>query len=118
MLALIFTTVALLITQIEDEIKQFEKRFNQLKQRCVEYLQKRSVPVRKVVRTLTNLPADDTDEHKMFLERKLKDLYKAPDHDMLIGQLSLKMNYLSYHLLDYLANEFNLGDVKPEMELY
>ena len=115
MLALIFTTVALLIAQIEDEIKQFEKRFNQLKQRCVKNLQKRSVSVRKVVRTLTNLPADDIDEHKMFLERKL---FKAPDHVVLIGQLSLNMNYLTYHLLDYLANEFNLRDVKPEMNLY
>ena len=118
MLALMFTTVPLLIAQIEYDIKQFEKRFNQLKQRCVENLQKRSVPVRKVVQTLTDLPADDIDEHKMFLERKLKDLYEAPDHDMLIGQLSLNMNYLSYHLLDFLANEFDLGEVKPEMELY
>ena len=117
-MALFFTTVKLLIAQIKDDIKQFEKRFNELKETCAENLQKRRVPVRKVVRTLTNLPADDIDEHKMFLERKLKDLYEAPDHDMLIEQLSFNMNYLSYHLLDFLVNEFDLGDVKPEMELY
>ena len=112
---MIFTTVKLLIAQIKDEITQFEKRFNET---CAENLQKRSVPVRKVVQTLTDLPADDIDEYKMFLERKLKDLYEAPDHDMLIGQLSLNMNYLSYHLLDHLANGFDLGDVKFEMERY
>ena len=106
------------IAQLEDDIKQFEKRFNQLKQRCAENLQNKNVSVRKVVQTLTNLPADDIDEHKMFLEEKLIDLFKAPDPVVLIGQLSFTMNYLSYHLLDFLVNEFDLGDVKPEMELY
>ena len=90
-LALIFTTVELL----KDEIKQFERRFNELKETCAENLQKRRVPVRKVVQTLTDLPADDIDEHKMFLERKLKYLFKAPDHVVLIAQLGLNMNYLT-----------------------
>ena len=113
-----FATDQLRIAQLEDDIKQFEKRFNQLKQRCAENLQNKNVSVRKVVQTLTDLPADDIDEHKMFLEEKLIDLFKAPDPVVLIGQLSFNMNYLSYHLLDHLANGFDLGDVKFEMERY
>ena len=117
-MVLIFTTVELLIAQLEDDIKQFEKRFNQLKKMCRENLQRRNVPVSDVVDALTDLPADDIDEHKMFLKKNIQDLYEAPNHAVLIAQLSFTMNYLSYHLLDYLANEFNLGEVKPEMNLY
>ena len=117
-MVLIFTTVELLIAQLEDDIKQFEKRFNQLKKMCRENLQRRNVPVSDVVDALTDLPADDIDEHKMFLKNNIQDLNEAPNQAVLIAQLSFTINYLSYHLLEYLANKFDLGDVKPEMNIY
>ena len=74
--------------------------------------------MRNVVDVLTDLPADDVEEHKQFLESRLSILYQANDHSELIGQLSMNMNYLSYHLLEYLAGEFNLKDVKEKIEVY
>ena len=107
-----------LIQQIKKEISEFEERFNRLKKECRGSLQKKKVPVFQVVDALTDLPADDFDEHKQFLESHISVYYRANDHAELIGQLSFNMNYLSYHLLDYLANKFDLEKVKGEMETY
>ena len=79
---------------------------------------KKKIPVPHVVDALTDLPADDVDEHKQFLESHLSVCYQANDHAELIGQLSFHMNYLSYHLLDYLGNEFDLVEVKGKMMIY
>ena len=79
---------------------------------------KKNIPVPQVVDALTDLPADDVDEHKHFLESHISVYYQANDHAELIGQLSFHMNYLSYHLLDYLGNEFDLVEVKRKMKIY
>ena len=79
---------------------------------------KKKIPVPQVVDALTDLPADEIDEHKHFLESHLSVCYQANDHAELIGQLSFHMNYLSYQLLDYLGNEFDLVEVKAKMMIY
>ena len=102
---------------VQAKIKQFERRFNTLKIGSRECLKKMKITINQVADALMSLPADDIDEHKQFLEANLKAIYQAVDHYELIGVLSLNMNYLSYHLLDYLISEFNL-EVKREMNAY
>ena len=85
---------------------------------CRDSLTKKKVPVVQVVDALTDLPADDVDEHKQFLSSHISVYYHANDHDELIGQLSFYMNYLSYQLLDYLASTFDLDGVKGKMKTY
>ena len=104
--------------QVKQEINHFERRFNQMKRDCRDGLTKKKIPVPQVVDALTDLPADDVDEHKHFLESHMSVYYQANDHAELIGQLSFHMNYLSYHLLDYLGNEFDLVEVKGKMMIY
>ena len=104
--------------QVQQEISHFEGRFNQLKIDCRNGLTKKSIPVPQVVNALTDLPADDVDEHKHFLKSHMSIYYQANDHAELIGQLSFHMNYLSHHLLDYLGNEFGLVEVKGKMTIY
>ena len=89
-----------------------------MKRDCRDGLTKKKIPVPQVVDALTDLPADDIDQHKHFLESHLSVYYQANDHAELIGQLSFHMNYLSYHLLDYLGNEFDLVEVKGKMTIY
>ena len=89
-----------------------------MKRDCRDGLTKKNIPVPQVVDALTDLPADDIDEHKHFLESHVSVYYQANDHAELIGQLSFHMNYLSYHLLDYLGNEFDLVEVKEKMTIY
>ena len=89
-----------------------------MKLKCRDGLEKRKIPVKKVVDTLTNLPADDVDEHKQILQSQLSVYYQANNQAELIGQLSFSMNYLSYQLLEYLAKEFHLREVSVQMEVY
>ena len=52
-----------------------------------------------------------------FLDSFLSVLYQAADQVELFGTLNTHLNYLSYDLLDHLANEFDLG-IKSDMGKY
>ena len=71
-----------------------------------------------VSNTLKSLSADDTLNHKLFSESQTSAFEEAHNQSVLIGQLQFSMDYLSYHLLDYLVEEFDLEDVKVDMEAY
>ena len=103
---------------VQAEIRQFEKRFNDLKKSSREWLERLGVPVKRVADALTSLPADDMEEHKVFLESHLSALYQAPDHSELFGTMNFHWNYQNYHLLDHVVGEFNLEGVKGEMKTY
>ena len=103
---------------IQERIKQFEKRFNALKEASIESLERQRVSVRRVARALTSLPSDDMEEHKLFLKENKTELYQASDHSELFGTLDFHWNYQNYQLLDHLIREFNLEGVKGEMKTY
>ena len=106
------------IRYVQAKIRQFEKRFNELKRACRACLVKSKITVKHVVDALTDLPADDVDEHKQFIESHLEVLYQSSNHDVLFGTLSFNiMNYLSPQLLEHIADELKLG-IKNEMEAY
>lgn len=99
--------------------------FNELKKKTIKCLEACCITVNEVVYTLSTLSADDIDEHKMYLERHLRNLSGCKDHWEVFGHLNLHCwNYLSYHLLDHLIKELSLEHkrlkelVKDEMETY
>ena len=103
---------------VQAKIRRFEKRFNDLKKAARGCLEKRKISVKQVVDALTSMPADDIEEHELFLKDNLSDLYQSTDIPELIGKLSLlQWNYLSYQLLEYVIKEFGL-EVGREMEAY
>ena len=103
---------------VKKKITQLEKRFKKLKKATRVCLERRKIPIKQIVDALTELPADDKDEHKLFLKRHLAALYNKSDHCELFGNLNvLNWNYLSYHLLEHLIKEFDL-EVKNDMEAY
>ena len=88
-----------------------------MKTACRECLERLKVPVSRVVDALTDLPADDMEKHKQFLESHVKVLYQSDNHSELFGTLSFNVNYLSYQLVDCITDEFKL-EVKYDMEIY
>ena len=107
------------IQYVQAEIRQFEKRFNPLKESTRECLEKLGVPVKKVANALTSLSADD--DSKLFLKNNLTELYQAPDHFQQFETMNFHwnyQNYQNYQLLDHLIQEFNLEGVKGEMKTY
>lgn len=103
---------------MQEQIKQFEKRFHALKNASRECLERHKVPVKMIANTLTSLPADDMPDHKLFLESHMSEIYQSPDHFELFGTMDFHWNYQNYHLLDYLIQEFDLEGIKSEMNIY
>ena len=103
---------------VQAKIRQFKRRFKELKKDVRQSLIKSKISVEKVIVTLKSLSADDDMEHKYFSESQLEVFDQAINHSMLLGQLDFYMDYLSYHLLDYLITEYSLEDVKAQLESY
>ena len=104
--------------EVKAQIHEFEQRFNALKKTTRESLESSSMDVKIVVECLTNLPADDMPEHKVFLKENMNDMSQAEDLFKLFLLLNLYWNYLAYHLLEHLIKELSVEDVKGKMEKY
>ena len=99
-------------------IEELKTRFRALKDDTRECLEKQRVPVKRVADSLTSLSPDDDDCHKMFAESHVSDLFQAPDIPEQFGTMNSHWNYLDPSLLDHLVRDFNLEEVKGEMETY
>ena len=100
-------------------IEEFKTRFRMLKKNIRGGLEKQRVPVDQVADSLTLLsPSDDDDYHKLFAESHVSDLFKADNIAEQFGTMNSHWNYLDPSLLDHLVRDFNLEEVKGEMETY
>ena len=106
------------IQHIQEEIRQLDKRFHEIKNATRETLEKCGIVVKRVADTLTSLSPDSEEIHAIFIDSKFSDLYKANDHFELFGRVNCHWNYLNYPLLDHLIQSFDLKEVKGEMEAY
>ena len=105
--------------EVQAKIQKFEQRFNDLKKYTQKGLESRRIDVKAVVTSFTNLPADDKEEHKVFLEKHIHDLFQAESHEKLFALINIHYwNYLAYHLLEHLIKEFSVEEVKGEMKTY
>ena len=103
---------------VRDEIRMLRERFNSLKKSCIIGLEKNRVTLGYVIDTLKSLPADGTKVHPMFSESHLSVFYEVFDYSELFGTLGFNMNYLSFQILEYFANEFGLEQVMKEVDNY
>ena len=99
-----FYAISISVPEIQCEIKGFHRRFNSMKMKTVEFLEKFGIAVKTVVFLLTSIFAV-TGEHKMFLKENHKSLRQCEDHQELFGMLNFYWNYLSPDLLDKLLEE-------------
>ena len=104
--------------EIIQRIKQFEERFNLLKRSTKQILIKQRKTKSDVIQCLTELPADDRPDHKMFLKKELDALYESRDLEVLFSKLNLYWDYFNYGLLDHLIRSFKISEVKKKMECF
>ena len=103
---------------VKKAIEELKTRFRAIKDDTRECLEKQRVPVKRVADSLTSLSPDDDDRHKMFAESHVSDLFQAPDIPEQFGTMNSHWNYLDPSLLGHLVRDFNLEEVKGEMEMY
>ena len=103
---------------VQAKIRKFKSQFKGIKKRFQESLENKNISVEEVIKVLKSLSADDDSDHKVYTESHLNVLEEAHNQSALIGQLDFNMDYLSFHLLEYLVTEFDLEDVKVLIEDY
>ena len=106
------------IRYVEAKIRNIKKQFNHLKEATLENLERYNIPVERVVETLRLLSADDNGDHKLFTENHMTVFEQAGSNSVLIGHLDFNMDYVSYHVLEYIIHEFQMVAVMVQMETY
>ena len=107
-----------LIEVVNDAIKILKMKFNGLKKKIRESLDKHKVAVTDVADALTSLSPDDDECHKLFLEGHVNEIYTAASNTILFGTMNFHWNYLDPSLLEHLIQEFSLNEVKGNMKSY
>ena len=102
---------------IQETISRFQSFFNDLKKTCREELQTSELTTKLFVDTLKQMPADEMG-HEQFQENFLSVLYQSSDFSELMGKLGFNMHYLSYQLMDFFGEKFDLNNVKEQMNHY
>ena len=104
--------------EVKDTIGILKTKFNGLKKKIRECLDRREVSVTDVADTLTSLSPDDDECHKIFLKEHIKMLNTAVNNTELFMTMNFHWNYLDPSLLNHLVTELELVEVKPDMTTY
>ena len=114
----VFIATATSSEAVKKTIEELKTRFRAIKDDTRECLEKQRDPVKRVADSLTLLSPDDDDQHKMFAESHVNDIFRAANVAEQFGTMNAHWNYLDPSLLDHLVSDFNLEEVKGEMETY
>ena len=106
------------LNEVKSKIQELDKRFNKLKKKIRECLEKGRHSVEEVADALTSHLPDVDDHHRNFLESRVRALFGAKDNSELFGTMNFQWNYLDPGLLDHLVRKFELKEVKAEMDTY
>ena len=94
-------------------------KFDVVKNRVRECLEKKAIAVSRVAGALTSLSPDHDDDHgRKFLESRTSALFRASSIPEQFGMMDFHWNYLDPSLLDHLVRRFDMKEMKGEMETY
>ena len=94
-------------------------KFDVVKNRVKECLEKKAIPVSRVAGALTSLSPDHDDDHgRKFLECRTSALFRASSIPEQFGTMNFHWSYLDPSLLDHLVRRFDMKEMKGEMETY
>ena len=99
-------------------IDELKKRFQDLKNQVRKCLEKRQIHKTEVADVLTSLSPDEDEQHKIFAESHVAHLFGAANISEQFGTMNFHWNYINPPLLDHLVEQFNLEDVRDQMETY
>ena len=104
--------------EVKIMIDTSKKQFISLRNNIRECLERQKVLVSSVADVLTSLSPDDEVRHKMFVMCHVKGLYEASSIFELFGVMNCHWNYLDPSLLELLVKEFDLVEIKDQIEAY
>ena len=106
---------------VKAEVHSLRRRFNSMKMSTIQCLERCCIAVATVVYILTEIRA--LDQHRVFLEKKHKVLFRSKNHLELFTVLNFYWNYLAYDLLYQLLEQLTQKDdsfetIRADMTTY
>ena len=102
-------------TTIPERIQTMEMKFDQLVDKVQDGL---LVPLQRLKRCITRLPASIKYQHVDFVEKKLKAITHSVSMAEIFGVLNLYWDFLNYTLLEHIVTNFGNNDTKAAMVKY
>ena len=95
-----------------------EIKFDQLLDKTQDGLVDNNIPLQKLKRCITRLPAHIKDQHFHFIKENLSEIKESKCVEDIFLSLHLYWNFLNYTLLERIVNEFGNNDTKAAMAKY
>ena len=104
---------------VADQIEEFESRFRAIRENILSDLDSKKVPVRTLVGSLRMLPVELQQEYERSISEKLPDLRREEEaSDLFLYHLNPLVNFIDYHLVEYIVKEFGSDILKVEIRSY
>ena len=106
-------------SDVADRIEKFESRFRAIHKNILSELDSKKVPVRGLLDSLTMLPVKLKQEYGQSISEKLPDLRREEQaSDLFLYHLNPLVNFIDYHLVEYIVKEFGSNTLKIEIRSY
>ena len=104
---------------VADNIDKLESRFRAIHKNILSELDSKKTPVRGLLDSLTMLPVKLKQEYGQSISEKLPDLCREEEaSDLFLYHLNDLVNFIDYHLVKYIIEEFGSNTLKVEIHSY
>ena len=105
----------LISVSIAERIRTMEIKFGQLVDKVQE---EHNIPLQRLKRCITLLPASTKDQHVAFIRENLSEIKESKCMEDIFLLLNLYWDFLNYTLLEHIVTEFGNNDTKAAMAEY
>ena len=105
-------------TTTADLIKEFDRRFRDLRKIALEEITEKRIPVTEFRQTLMNLPCPITNENKDFIISKYFLFEKAESIESIFLYLNFYLSFIDFSLLEHIIEQFGSDSLKRDMSSY
>ncbi len=113
-----YTCQLLLGTTTADRIKEFDRRFRNLRKIALEEITEKRIPVTEFRQTLMTLPSPITNENKDFILSKHSLFEKAESIESIFVHLNFYLSFIDFSLLEHIIEQFGSDSLKRDMSSY
>ena len=111
-------SLILLGTTTADLIKEFDRRFRDLRKIALEEITEKRIPVTEFRQTLMNLPCPITNENKDFIISKYFLFKEAKSNESIFLHLNFYLSFIDFSLLEHIIEQFGSDSLKRDMSSY
>ena len=106
-------------SDVASRMDKLETRFRAIHETIISELDSKKIPVRKIVNSLTSLPIELRREYQRSISEKVPEL-RREEHasDLFIYHLNPLINFIDYHLVKYVIEEFGSNTLKVNVRSY